>query len=101
MAEWVGRGKTSLGQPAAIGMTDTDDAIDEVKAGHDAAIVFPDRDGKAGPRMGTLFIPNTLCIPRGCPNLDGARKLVDYLLSAEIEKRLAEGPSPSCRSIRR
>ena len=28
-----------------------------------------------------------------CPDPDGAKKLVDYLLSAEVEKRLAEGPS--------
>ena len=43
--------------------------------------------------MGTLFIPNTLCIPKGCPDPEGAKKLVDYLLSAEVEKLLAEGPS--------
>ena len=42
--------------------------------------------------MGTLFIPNTLCIPVGCPDLSGAKQLVDYLLSAEVEQRLAEGP---------
>jgi iron(III) transport system substrate-binding protein len=93
VAEWVGQGKTPTGQPAGIGMTDTDDAIDEVRAGRDVVLVFPDRDGKSGPRMGTLFIPNTLCIPQGCPNLAGAKKLIDYLLSPEIETRLAEGPS--------
>jgi iron(III) transport system substrate-binding protein len=93
VAEWVGQGKTPTGQPAAIGMTDTDDAIDEVRAGRDVVILFPDRDGASGPRMGTLFIPNTLCIPRGCPNLAGAKKLIDYLLSPAIETRLAEGPS--------
>lgn len=91
VAEWVGRGKTPGGKPVAVGMTDTDDAIDEVRAGRDAAIVFPDRDAEG--KMGTLFIPNTLCIPKGCPNIDGARKLIDFLLSAEVEKRLAEGPS--------
>jgi iron(III) transport system substrate-binding protein len=91
VAEWVGRGKTPTGTPAAVGMTDTDDAIDEVRSGRDVAIVFPDRAAEG--RMGTLFIPNTLCVPKGCPNLDGAKKLVDYLLSAEVEKRLAEGPS--------
>jgi iron(III) transport system substrate-binding protein len=51
-------------------------------------MIFPDRDG-----MGTLFIPNTVAIIRGCPNPDGARKLVDYLLSAEVEAKLAEGGS--------
>jgi iron(III) transport system substrate-binding protein len=92
VAEWVGQGKTPRGETAAVGLTDTDDALDEVKAGRPAAIVFPDRDGAAGPGMGTLFIPNTLCIPRGCPNVGAARKLVDYLLGAGVERRLAEGP---------
>ena len=88
VAEWVARGKTPTGKPVSVGVTDTDDAIDEVKAGKSVRIVFPDRVG-----MGTLFIPNTLCIPKGCPDPEGAKKLVDYLLSAEVEKRLAEGPS--------
>lgn len=92
VAEWVAQGKTATGKPVAVGMTDTDDAIIEVRAGREVAIVFPDRDGTQG-RMGTLFIPNTLCIPKGCPNLEGAKRLIDYLLSAEVEKGLAEGPS--------
>ncbi len=92
VAEWVARGQTPSGRPVAVGVTDTDDAIIEVRAGRDVAIVFPDRDGKNG-RMGTLFIPNTLCIPKGCPNPEGARRLVDYLLGEEVERRLAEGPS--------
>jgi iron(III) transport system substrate-binding protein len=92
VAEWVAHGKTATGKPVAVGVTDTDDAIIEERAGRDVAIVFPDQEPKEN-RMGTLFIPNTLCIPKGCPNLDGAKALVDYLLSAEVERRLAEGPS--------
>jgi iron(III) transport system substrate-binding protein len=57
------------------------------------AIVYPDRDAPADGRMGTLFIPNTLAILKGSPNPEGARRLVDYLLSAEVEKRLAESES--------
>lgn len=90
-AEWVGRGQTPLGRPVVVAMTDTDDALIEVKAGRPVAIVFPDRDG--GPeRMGTLFIPNTLCIPADCPNPAGARRLLDYLLGPDVEAMLAEGP---------
>src|SRR5262249_53554231 len=77
----------------AVGITDTDDAIGEVEAGRPVAIVFPDRDRPAGDRMGTLFIPNTVAVIRGCPNPEGARKLVDYLLSAEVEAQLAETES--------
>jgi iron(III) transport system substrate-binding protein len=92
VAEWVGAGRTPRGDVAAVGVTDTDDALAEVEAGHPVALVFPDTESKEE-RMGTLFIPNTLCILKGSPNPDGARKLVDYLLSAEVESRLAEADS--------
>jgi iron(III) transport system substrate-binding protein len=75
----------------AVGLTDSDDAILEVNAEKPVAIVFPDRDGHPDhPRLGTLYIPNTVMVIKGAPNPDGARKLVDYLLSPEVEKRLAE-----------
>ncbi len=77
----------------AVGITDTDDAIGEVEAGRPVAIVFPDRDRPADDRMGTLFIPNTVAVIRGSPNPEGARKLVDYLLSPEVEGKLAEAES--------
>jgi iron(III) transport system substrate-binding protein len=93
VAEWVGKGKTALGQEVLVGVTDTDDALDEVRAGRDVVIIFPDRDAPKKSRMGTLFIPNTVAIIKGCPNPDGARKLVDFLLSADAERQLAEGPS--------
>ncbi|MBY0522300.1 MAG: extracellular solute-binding protein [Gemmataceae bacterium] len=83
----VGEGKVP------VGITDTDDAIEEVKAGHPVVIIFPDRDAPVGERMGTLFIPNTVAVIRGAPNPDGARKLIDYLLSSEVETRLAETAS--------
>lgn len=43
--------------------------------------------------MGTLLIPNTLAIIEGAPHRNEAQELVDYLLSAEVETALAEGPS--------
>jgi iron(III) transport system substrate-binding protein len=78
------------GGQLAFGMTDTDDAIIEVEKGMPVAIVYPDQ-GESG--LGTLFIPNTLAIIRGCPNEADARRLVDYLLSPTVEKKLAEGSS--------
>jgi iron(III) transport system substrate-binding protein len=74
----------------AFGLTDTDDALTQIAAGDPVAIVYPDQGERA---LGTLFIPNTLSIIKGCPNPAAARKLVDYLLSAVVERRLAEGPS--------
>jgi iron(III) transport system substrate-binding protein len=78
---------------ASVGITDTDDALEEIDSGHHVVMVFPDRDAPPNDKMGTLFIPNTLGILKGSPNPDGARKLVDYLLSAEVEGRLAESAS--------
>ncbi len=76
------------GGQLAFGLTDTDDAIIEVEKGMPVAIVYPDQ-GEGG--LGTLFIPNTLAILRGCPHEENARRLVDYLLSPAVEKKLAEG----------
>ncbi|MBX7103845.1 MAG: extracellular solute-binding protein [Gemmataceae bacterium] len=87
VAEAVGRGD------AAIGLTDTDDAIEEVLAGKPVAILFPDSAGGTPehPRMGTLFIPNTVALVRGGPNPAAGRRLIDFLLSPEVERRLATG----------
>ena len=83
----------------AWGITDTDDAIIEKDAGKPVAIIFPDQaDGQPG----CLQIPNTLAIIKGGPNEANAKQLVDYLLQAEIEKRLAAGTSaqiPLNRSV--
>jgi iron(III) transport system substrate-binding protein len=78
------------GGSLAFGLTDTDDALIEVEKGMPVAIVYPDQE-EGG--LGTLFIPNTLAIVRGCPNERNARRLVDFLLSPAVEKSLAEGPS--------
>jgi iron(III) transport system substrate-binding protein len=75
---------------AAFGLTDTDDAMSEVEAGSPVTIVYPDREPDA---LGTLFIPNTLAIPKGAPHeLEGCF-LADDLLSPEVEATLATGPS--------
>jgi iron(III) transport system substrate-binding protein len=87
VAVTVGQGKY------AIGMTDTDDAIAEVKAGRPVVVLFPDHDRPAGDRMGTLFIPNTVMLIKGAPHAEAGKKLIDYLLSADVEKQLAESES--------
>lgn len=74
----------------AFGLTDTDDAIVAVEAGHPVAIVYPDRESG---ELGTLFIPNTLAIIKNCPHPAEARRLVDFLLRAETEAELGAGRS--------
>jgi iron(III) transport system substrate-binding protein len=76
-----------------IGLTDTDDAFGEIEAGRPVALIFPDRDAPPDSQRGVLFIPNTLAVIKGCPNPAGARKLVDFLLSPEVEAALARSAS--------
>ncbi len=74
----------------AFGLTDTDDAIIEIENANPVAIVFPDQgEGQSG----TLFIPNTLCVIKNGPNAIRAKRLVERLLAADIETRLANGDS--------
>ena len=74
----------------AFGLTDTDDAILELDNGFPVTIVYP--DSQPG-EIGTLFIPNTLAILRDGPNTKNAKRLLDFLLTKEVEQRLAEGKS--------
>ncbi len=76
------------GGALAFGLTDTDDAIIEVEAGAPVTIVYPDQ-GDDG--LGTLFIPNTLALIQGSEHPREAEALVDFLLSPEVEDRLAMG----------
>lgn len=84
VASAVGRGQL------AFGLTDTDDAIIEIDGGRPVQIVFPDQEAE---QMGALFIPNTLCLIKGSPHPDNARRLMDYLLAPAVEVRLARGRS--------
>jgi iron(III) transport system substrate-binding protein len=74
----------------AWGLTDTDDAIIELEQGQPIAIVFPDQQPD---QMGTLLIPNTICLIKNGPNSERAKILLDRILQADIEERLAQGRS--------
>jgi iron(III) transport system substrate-binding protein len=47
--------------------------------------VFPDADD-----LGTLVIPTAVVLMANGPHLDAGKKLVDYLLSSETERQMAE-----------
>jgi iron(III) transport system substrate-binding protein len=78
------------GNQLAFGLTDTDDALEEIEKGLPVAIVYPDQGDK---QIGTLYIPNTIALIKGAPHSKEAEQLADYMLSAEVEQRLAGGPS--------
>ena len=68
----------------AVGFTDTDDAWVAISEGKPVKMIYPDQSG-----LGTLLIPNTVCLIKGCPHPDEGKKLIDFLLSKEVEEKLA------------
>jgi iron(III) transport system substrate-binding protein len=81
--------KDRVGAGAVVaGFTDTDDVNVGVQAGLPIQAIYPDKSG-----MGTLLIPNTVGLIANSPNGREGRKLIDYLLSKEVERKLAFCPS--------
>ncbi len=74
----------------AFCLTDTDDAWKAIQEGFPVEVVYPDQ---ADGRPGTMLIPNTVAVVKGGPNPERAAKLLEWLVSAENEVRLASGPS--------
>jgi iron(III) transport system substrate-binding protein len=68
----------------SLGFTDTDDVNVAIQAGKPVGMIFPDRDG-----LGTLMIPNTVALVARAPHPEEAKRLMDYLLSREVESKLA------------
>ena len=78
VAEAVGRGTVQFG------LTDNDD-VESARRGGKLAAGWPDQDG-----IGTLMIPTTVGLVKGSRNEAAAKKLIDYLLSSEVEAKLIE-----------
>jgi iron(III) transport system substrate-binding protein len=68
-----------------VGLTDTDDVNVALEAKQPVAMVLPDRDG-----MGVPVMPNMLSLIAGAPRPGEGKGLIDYLLSAEVERKLAQ-----------
>lgn len=71
-----------------VGYTDTDDVFVALKQGKPVAMQ-PVRL----PSGGTIVIPNSVALIQGCPHPENAQKLIDYLLSEEVELLLANSDS--------
>lgn len=67
-----------------LGFTDSDDVNVAVQSGKPVGLILPDAKG-----LGTLLIPNTVAMIKNGPNPKEGRELIDYLLSREVESRLA------------
>lgn len=72
----------------AFGWTDTDDFNVGLEGGAPVVAVYPDQGG-----VGTMVIPNTVAILDAAPHPDAARTLVDWILSKELEGKLAASRS--------
>ncbi len=72
----------------AWGFADTDDAHVALTQHKPVGVIYPDQNG-----VGTLIMPNMVAMIKGGPHPENAKKLIDYLLSAEVEEKLAFSPA--------
>jgi len=71
-----------------VGLTDSDDVYVRRRRGRPVEMVIPDQDG-----IGTLVIPNTVMLVKGARHPVAGRRLIDFLLSLDVERMLAESDS--------
>jgi iron(III) transport system substrate-binding protein len=69
----------------AFGLTDTDDAHKALDDGAPVRVVYPDQSG-----MGSLVIPTVVVLIKGGAHPEAGRRLIDCLLTAEVESRMAK-----------
>jgi iron(III) transport system substrate-binding protein len=65
----------------AFGLTDTDDANEAIESGAKVSVIYPEQ---------TLVMPTTAVVMKGGPNPANARKVIDFLLSPDAERMMAE-----------
>jgi iron(III) transport system substrate-binding protein len=78
---------------ADLGLTDTDDVWAAQRAGLNVQLTYPRHAIDGVSNAGTLLIPNTVAVIAGGPNPAQAAMLVDFLLSEQVERMLAESVS--------
>jgi iron(III) transport system substrate-binding protein len=66
------------------GLTDTDDVNVALEDKRPVAMIPADREG-----LGVPVMPNMVSLIAGAPRAEAGKKLIDYLLSGEVERKLA------------
>ncbi|MCI0407726.1 MAG: extracellular solute-binding protein, partial [Acidobacteria bacterium] len=67
-------------------LVDSDDAFNRTQQGKPVSMVVPDQgEGE----VGVLLLPTAVLLVKGAPHAATGKKLIDYLLSKETEKKLA------------
>ena len=70
----------------AFALVDSDDAVDRLRHGKPLEIVYPDQgEGETG----ALILPNAVALIGGGPHSDNGKRLIEYLVSKETERKLA------------
>lgn len=67
-------------------LVDSDDAVNRMRQGKSVTMVYPDQGDDD---LGCFIVPNAAVLIKGGPHPEAARKLIDYLLSRETERKLA------------
>ncbi len=68
------------------GLVDSDDGVNRIRQGKPIEMIYPDQ-GEGD--VGCMVVPNAVVLIKGAPHPENAKKLIDYLLSKETERKLA------------
>jgi iron(III) transport system substrate-binding protein len=67
-------------------LVDSDDAVNLKKQGKPVDMIYPDQEPGG---LGVLILPNAVALIKGAPHAENGKRLVDYLLSKQSERKLA------------
>jgi len=67
-------------------LVDSDDVVNRLRRKLPVKMVYPDQGDDD---IGAFIVPNAAVLIKGAPHPEAARKLIDYLLSRETERKLA------------
>jgi iron(III) transport system substrate-binding protein len=67
-------------------LVDSDDATNAIRDGKHVSQIYPDQEEG---ELGCLILPNATVLIKGGPNPENGKKLINYLLSPQTERKLA------------
>jgi iron(III) transport system substrate-binding protein len=71
---------------ASFSLVDSDDVVNQMNQHEPVTMIYPDQgEGE----IGCLIVPNAAVLIAGAPHQEAGKKLIDFLLSKETERKLA------------
>ena len=67
-------------------LVDSDDVVNRMKQSQPVEMVYPDQGAD---EIGCFIVPNAAVLIAGAPHPESGKKLMDYMLSKETERKLA------------